>query len=153
MMSHDITALTGGNPKRTRRGRGTGSGLGKTCGRGHKGQRSRAGKNLPITSEGGQMPLFRRLPKRGFNNARFATRYAIVNVSQLESFSDQSQVDAKALLAAGLIKSEDDRIKILGDGMLSRSLTVRAHKFSKSALEKITNAGGQAEEIQPRQTG
>ncbi len=95
----------------------------------------------------------RRLPTRGFNNARFATRYAIVNVSQLESFSDQSQVDAKALLAAGLIKSEDDRIKILGDGMLSRSLTVRAHKFSKSALEKITNAGGQAEEIQPRQTG
>jgi len=152
MMSHEITALTGGKTKRTRRGRGTGSGLGKTSGRGHKGQRSRAGKNPPITSEGGQMPLFRRLPKRGFNNANFTIRYVIINVSQLEAFDSKTQVDAKVLKDAGLIDSENDRIKILGDGVLSRNLTVVAHKFSKSAMEKITSAGGQAQEISSRKT-
>ena len=152
MMSHEITALTGGKTKRIRRGRGTGSGLGKTSGRGHKGQRSRAGKNLPITSEGGQMPLFRRLPKRGFNNANFTIRYVIINVSQLEAFDNKTQVDAKVLKDAGLIDSENDRIKILGDGVLSRNLTVVAHKFSKSAMEKITSAGGQAQEISSRKT-
>ena len=152
MMSHEITALVGSKPKRTRRGRGTGSGLGKTSGRGHKGQRSRAGKNPPITSEGGQMPLFRRLPKRGFNNANFTTRYTVVNVSQLESLEGTTQVDVKVLKEAGLIKSESERIKILGDGTLSRSLTVLAHKFSRSAMDKITSAGGQAQEIPFKQT-
>ena len=152
MMSHEITALVGSNPKRTRRGRGTGSGLGKTSGRGHKGQRSRAGKNPPITSEGGQMPLFRRLPKRGFNNYNFTTRYTVVNVSQLESLEGTTQVDAKVLKEAGLIKSESERIKILGDGTLSRSLTVLAHKFSRSAMDKIKSAGGQAQEIPFKQT-
>jgi large subunit ribosomal protein L15 len=98
------------------------------------------------------MPLFRRLPKHGFNNANFTTRYTIVNVSQLEAFSDQTQVDATVLKEAGLIKSEKERIKILGNGELSRPLTVLAHKFSKSAMDKISKAGGQAQEIQSKQT-
>lgn len=152
MMNHEITALAGAHKKRTRRGRGTGSGLGKTAGKGHKGHKSRSGKLTPLLFEGGQMPLFRRLPKRGFNNAQFTTRYAVVNVSQLETFAEDSQVDAQALKEAGLIRSAGDRVKILGDGDLNRRLTVTAHKFSRSAMQKITSAGGTANEIEVKKS-
>ncbi|KPK77400.1 MAG: 50S ribosomal protein L15 [Phycisphaerae bacterium SM23_30] len=145
MMIHQITALAGRHKRRKRLGRGPGSGLGKTCGRGHKGQMSRAGSRPPFTKEGGQMPLFRRLPKRGFNNANFACRYSIVNVSQLAKFEEGSRVDPLLLLQAGLIRNADLRVKILGDGELNRRLTVVAHKFSRSAHQKITSAGGAAE--------
>jgi len=148
MMSHEITALVGRHKRRRRKGRGQGSGLGKTCGRGHKGQLSRSGKLPPITKEGGQMPLFRRLPKRGFNNANFARRFAIVNVSQLDGFSEGSRVDASFLHQAGLIRSANLPVKILGDGQLNRKLVVIAHKFSRSAEQKITSAGGSVEVIE-----
>ncbi len=147
MMSHEITSLVGSHKRRRRRGRGQGSGLGKTAGRGHKGQKSRAGKSMPLLSEGGQMPLFRRLPKRGFNNANFKTNYAIVNVSQLEKFDEGTRVDSQALSQAGLISSTEGLVKILGNGELSRKLTVVANKFSRSAMEKINNAGGTVEEL------
>ena len=147
MMNHELTALAGKHKRRCRRGRGVGSGLGKTAGRGHKGQRSRAGSLPPITREGGQMPLFRRLPKRGFNNAQFATHYSIVNVYQLERFAEGARVDAQVLSDVGIIHDPTDLVKILGDGELNRSLTVVAHKFSRSAQQKITSAGGAAEEI------
>ena len=148
MMSHEITALVGKHKARKRRGRGTGSGLGKTCGRGHKGQLSRAGSLPPITKEGGQMPLFRRIPKRGFNNANFARRYAIVNVSQLEMFPEGSRVDAQLLSQAGLIRNSGLPVKILGTGQLNRQLTVVAHKLSRSAEQKITSAGGVVELVE-----
>ncbi len=149
MMNHEITSLVGKHKSRKRVGRGRGSGLGKTCGKGHKGQKARAGGMPPITSEGGQMPLFRRLPKRGFNNANFATRYSIINVSQLEQFDEGTRVDAGLLSEAGLIRSDKGLVKILGDGELNRKLTVVAHKFSRSAEQKITSAGGTIELINP----
>ena len=147
MMIHEITQQVGKHKARRRVGRGRGSGLGKTSGRGHKGQRSRSGFGLPITAEGGQMPLFRRLPKRGFNNENFATRYLIVNVSQLESFDEGSRVDPAALHKAGVIRSSNVRLKVLGNGESNRSLTVAAHKFSASARQKITSAGGSVEDL------
>jgi large subunit ribosomal protein L15 len=152
MMSHEITSIVGSKKSRRRLGRGRGSGLGKTSGKGHKGQKSRAGKMPPITSEGGQMPLFRRLPKRGFNNANFTIRYSIVNVSQLELFKDGDRVDAQSLSDAGLISSPSDRVKILGTGDLARKLTVVAHKFSRTASEKISAAGGTAEEFKAKKS-
>ena len=145
MMSHEITALAGKHKSRTRRGRGRGSGLGKTAGRGSNGQNSRAGRKPPITSEGGQMPLFRRIPKRGFNNANFTTRYAIVNLVQLADFDEDARIDLQTLKNAGLIDSVKEKVKILGEGEINRRLTVIAHKFSRSALQKITSAGGTTE--------
>jgi large subunit ribosomal protein L15 len=145
MMSHEITALVGKSKARRRVGRGRGSGLGKTCGKGHKGQLSRSGKLPTIAREGGQMPLFRRLPKRGFNNVNFAHRYSIINVSQLDGFSEGSRIDAVVLSDAGLIRSGGLPLKILGDGQLNRKLTVVADKFSRSAEQKITSAGGEVE--------
>ncbi len=150
MMNHDITAEVGKHKSRRRKGRGAGSGLGKTCGRGHKGQRSRAGKMPPITSEGGQMPLFRRIPKRGFNNANFARRYVIINVSQLDRFDEGDSVDPQKLSVVGLIDSARDRVKILGNGELNRRLSVVAHKFSRSAEQKITSAGGTVELVEKK---
>jgi len=147
MMNHQITAQVGKHKARRRRGRGAGSGLGGTSGRGNKGHLARAGKNPPDIKEGGQMPLFRRLPKRGFNNAVFTQRYSIVNVAQLDHFEEGTRVDAQVLSAAGLIRSADEPVKILGDGELNRRLTVVAHKFSRSAKQKITSAGGAAEEL------
>lgn len=147
MMGHELTANVGKRKSSRRKGRGPGSGLGKTSGRGHKGQKARSGKLPPSTKEGGQMPLFRRLPKRGFNNVQFATRYSIVNVSQLDRFPEGARVDAQILTDAGIIHYATDRIKILGDGELNRSLTVVAHKFSRSAKQKITSAGGAVQEI------
>ena len=126
-----------------RRGRGHGSGNGKTAGKGHKGQLARSGHKKP-GFEGGQMPLYRRIPKRGFNNI-FAKEYAIVNVSDLNKFTEGTVVDAELLKAAGLIKKACDGVKVLGDGELTTKLTVKAAKFTKSAVEKIEKAGGKAE--------
>lgn len=150
MMNHEITSLVGKHKARRRVGRGRGSGLGKTCGRGHKGQSSRPGSMPPITSEGGQMPLFRRLPKRGFNNANFTRRYLIVNVSQLVCFDEGSRIDAQVLSQAGLIRSTQMPLKILGNGELNRRLTVVAEKFSRSAEQKITSAGGEVERLKTK---
>jgi large subunit ribosomal protein L15 len=129
--------------KRKRIGRGTGSGHGKTCGRGHKGQRSRAGWSRHPTFEGGQMPLVRRIPKRGFHN-RWALAVAVVNVGDLEErFQADDDVNPDTLKAKNLAKGRFDLLKILGDGQLTKKLKVSAHRFSKSAREKIEQAGGQ----------
>ncbi len=124
-------------------GRGIGSGLGKTCGRGHKGWGQRSGARRRPGYEGGQMPIYRRVPKRGFTNARFRTDYTIINVEQLEAFESGAVVDLAAVLAKGLTNPEAPLLKVLGDGALTKALTVRAQKFSKSASEKIQAAGGQ----------
>lgn len=130
--------------KRKRLGRGTGSGHGKTCGRGHKGQRSRAGYSRRATFEGGQMPLVRRIPKRGFNN-RWAQTVAIVNLRDLEDrFDDGDEVTPDSLKANNLAKGRYQVLKVLADGELTKKLTVSAHKFSRQALEKIEKAGGRA---------
>jgi len=132
------------NKKRKRVGRGPGSGHGKTCGRGHKGQRSRAGYSVKATFEGGQMPLARRIPKRGFHN-RFAPAVAIVNVGELQQrFEDGAEVNPETLKANNLAKGRYDYLKVLGTGELTKKLKVLAHRFSRCALEKIQNAGGEA---------
>lgn len=147
MLNHEITSIVGGHRRRRRVGRGTGSGRGKTCGRGHKGAGSRAGSKAVSLSEGGQMPLFRRLPKRGFNNRKFAVRCEIVNIYQLERFEDGATIGMEQLSEAGLIDSVKSRVKILGKGDLTKKLEVTAHKFSKSAEQKITASGGMAKVV------
>jgi large subunit ribosomal protein L15 len=144
MLSHEITSITGGHKKRKRIARGVGSGHGKTSGRGHKGSLSRAGAGGKLGYEGGSMPLFRRLPKRGFSNYDFAYRYEIINVSQLDKFDNGAVIDIKALFNAGLINSIRSKIKVLGDGELTKKLQVSAHKYSKAAHEKILSCGGEA---------
>jgi large subunit ribosomal protein L15 len=144
MLGHEITSVVGGKKSRRRVGRGIGSGHGKTSGRGHKGQGSRSGGPNMSLREGGQMPLFRRLPKRGFNNVNFARRYEIVNVAQLERFEDGTVIGLEQLSQAGLIGNIRQRVKILGDGELTKKLQVNAHKFSKSAEQKIVAIGGTA---------
>ena len=138
-----------GSPRRSRKrvGRGTGSGTGKTCGRGHKGQKSRAGYARRAFFEGGQMPLFRRIPKRGFNNKNFRKVYTIVNVAALRAFSPNEEVTADALRGKGLVGAIRDGIKVLGEGDLDRPLTVRVNKASESARRKIEKAGGTVEII------
>jgi large subunit ribosomal protein L15 len=136
----------GANRKSKRVGRGIGSGHGKTATRGYKGQMSRSGTRVRPGFEGGQMPLYRRLPKRGFHNI-FRTEYAVVNLDSLAVFEAGSEVDPAALKARGIVKNAKDGIKVLGEGDLKHPLTVRAHKFSKSAAEKIQKAGGVAEVI------
>ena len=125
-------------------GRGNGSGNGKTAGKGHKGQKARSGGGVRIGFEGGQMPIMRRIPKRGFNNI-FATKYAIINVSDLNRFNDGDVVGVTELIAAGLVKKEYDGVKVLGNGDITVKVTVKAAKFSKSAVEKIEKAGGKTE--------
>ena len=142
-----MKAAPGARRERKRLGRGIGSGLGKTAGRGQKGQLARSGGKPGPYFEGGQMPLQRRLPKRGFNNARFAKVYSIVNVSDLARFEAGSVVTPEVLLESGLIRQIRDGVKILGDGELTTALTVQAHAFSKAAAEKIEAAGGKAEVI------
>ena len=144
MKIHELTPALDSNKAVKRVGRGHGSGNGKTAGRGHKGQKARSGGGTRIGFEGGQMPLARRIPKRGFNNI-FATKYAIVNVSDLNKFENGTVVDAELLKAAGLIKKELDGVKVLGNGELTAQLTVKAAKFSQSAVEKIEKAGGKTE--------
>lgn len=147
MKLHELQPAAGSKKARTRVGRGLGSGLGKTSGRGQKGQNSRSGGGVRSGFEGGQMPLYRRLPKRGFNNV-FARQYAEVNVEQLNRFEDDATVDPVALIEAGILKNVRDGIRILGNGTLeTKNLTVIANGFTKSAEEKITAAGGKVEVI------
>ena len=147
MKLHELQPAAGSKKARTRVGRGLGSGLGKTSGRGQKGQNSRSGGGVRSGFEGGQMPLYRRLPKRGFNNV-FAKQYAEVNVEQLNRFEDGVTVDPVALIEAGILKNVRDGIRILGNGTLeTKNLTVIANGFTKSAEEKITAAGGKVEVI------
>jgi len=129
-------------------GRGRGSGTGKSSGRGTKGSLSRAGAMRYSLYEGGQTPMFRHLPKRGFNNKNFATRFEIINVSQLERFEDGTQVGVEQLLGAGLIPGAASKVKILGDGELTKKLQVAAHRFSKAAEQKIVGCGGTATKIE-----
>ncbi len=147
MKLHDLSPAKGSRHKKKRVGRGPGSGLGKTAGRGHKGQRSRSGYSQRIGFEGGQMPLIRRVPKRGFTNI-FRTEYSVVNLARLEEISLEkgSDVTPELLVEKGIARSGMP-IKILGDGELSKPLNVTAHKFSKSAREKIEAAGGKCEVV------
>ena len=147
MKLHTIHPAEGATTVRKRVGRGIGSGLGKTSGKGHKGQNARSGGGVRPGFEGGQLPLFRRLPKRGFNNYEFRTEYAVVNVGDLNDFKDGSVIELKNLKESGLVKKEKDGIKILGSGELTKKLTVKANKFSSTAKEKIENAGGKIEVI------
>ncbi len=146
MKLHELSPAPGSVKKAYRVGRGAGSGNGKTAGKGHKGQNARSGGGVRPGFEGGQMPLQRRVPKRGFNNI-FATVYATVNVSDLERFEDGTVVDVNVLKEAGLVKKVNDGVKVLGNGELTKKLTVNAAAFSASAKEKIEKAGGKAEVI------
>ena len=144
MNLHELSPAPGSVKSAFRKGRGHGSGNGKTAGKGHKGQNARSGGGVRPGFEGGQMPMTRRIPKRGFNNI-FATKYSVVNVSDLDQFVDGTVVDADLLKASGLIKKTNDGVKILGNGELTKNLTVKAAAFSASAKEKIEKAGGKAE--------
>ncbi len=144
MKLYELSPAPDSNRDVKRVGRGHGSGNGKTAGKGHKGQNARSGGGVRPGFEGGQMPMTRRIPKRGFNNI-FAERYAIVNVSDLEIFKEGTEIDADLLRASGLIRKTDNGVKILGNGELTKPLTVKAAAFSASAKEKIEKAGGKAE--------
>lgn len=146
MKLHDLSPALGSTKDSKRIGRGHGSGNGKTAGKGHKGQKARAGHGMRPGFEGGQMPLQRRVPKRGFNNI-FAKEVTAVNVSALEVFEDGATVDAAALKGKGIIKTADNAVKVLGNGKLTKKLTVKLNAFSASAAEKINSAGGKAEVI------
>lgn len=146
MKLHELSPAPGSVREVKRIGRGHGSGQGKTAGKGHKGQKARAGRGMRPGFEGGQMPLQRRVPKRGFNNI-FATRYAIVNLAALNKFENGAVVDTEALKAAGLVKNSYDGVKILGNGALEKNLTVKAAAFSESAKSKIEAAGGKVEVV------
>lgn len=146
MKMHELAPALGSTKEAKRIGRGHGSGNGKTAGKGHKGQKARAGHGMRAGFEGGQMPLQRRVPKRGFNNI-FAEEWAAINVSALEVFEDGTVVDAAALTAKGIIKKANLPIKVLGNGKLTKKLEVKLNAYSASAAEKITAAGGKAEVI------
>ncbi len=146
MKLQELSPAPGSVREVKRIGRGAGSGQGKTAGKGHKGQKARAGRGMQPGFEGGQMPLQRRIPKRGFNNI-FATKYAIVNLAALNVFEDGATVDADALKAAGIIKKAYDGVKVLGNGAVTKKLTVKAAAYSESAKAKIEAAGGKAEVI------
>ena len=146
MNLHELSPAAGSNTKAYRKGRGAGSGNGKTAGRGHKGQWARSGGGVRVGFEGGQMPLARRLPKRGFHNI-FAKPLEAINVSVLDKFEDGAVVDAKALLEKGILSKCEYGVKILGNGSITKKLTVQASAFSASAKEKIEAAGGKVEEV------
>lgn len=146
MKLHELSPKEGSVKARFRKGRGTGSGNGKTAGKGHKGQNARSGGGVKPGFEGGQLPLYRKLPKRGFYN-KFGKTYAIVNVSALNKFENDTVVDMAALVNAGLVKSICDGIKVLGNGEITKKLTVKAKIFSETAKEKIEAAGGKTEVI------
>src|SRR5512146_1656714 len=150
MRLHDLKPRPGAKHRRKRLGQGESSGHGKTSGRGGKGQTARSGSSIRIGFEGGQMPLIRRIPKRGFNNARHGTRYVPVNLEDLNCFEDGARVDIARLQSAGLANGRATGIKILGDGELTRKLTVSAHAFSASAKAKIEAKGGTCEIIAPK---
>ena len=146
MNLHELSPAPGSTQVGKRKGRGPGTGNGKTAGRGHKGQKARSGGGVRIGFEGGQMPLARRLPKRGFNNI-FAKEIVSINVGTLNKFEDGASVDAAALIEAGILKKDCDGVKILSNGTLTKKLTVKATAFSAAAKEKIEAAGGKAEVI------
>lgn len=146
MKLHELSPAIGSVKESKRIGRGHGSGNGKTAGKGHKGQKARAGHGMRIGFEGGQMPLQRRVPKRGFNNI-FAEEWISINVAALDVFEDGATVDATALAEKGIIKNSDKPVKVLGNGKLSKKLTVNLNAYSASAAEKINAAGGKAEVI------
>jgi large subunit ribosomal protein L15 len=146
-MLHDINSVTPRNKKRKRKGRGEGSGHGKTSGRGTKGAKARVGTYIKRGHEGGQTPIFRRLPKRGFSNHDFARRFHIVNLEDLNAFAENTVVDLETLHEAGLVPDDAQPVKILGDGKLSKKLTVVAGWYSKSAHAKILAAGGTAQNV------
>ncbi|MCU0783613.1 MAG: 50S ribosomal protein L15 [Verrucomicrobia bacterium] len=147
MRLHDLKPQPGAKHRRKRLGQGESSGHGKTSGRGGKGQTARSGSSIRIGFEGGQMPLVRRIPKRGFNNARFATNHIPVNVEVLNCFEDGARVDEQKLRAEGLVNGKGDGVKILGDGELTKKLTVSASAFSASAKAKIEAKGGSCEVV------
>jgi large subunit ribosomal protein L15 len=147
MRLHDLKPRPGAKHRRKRLGQGESSGHGKTSGRGGKGQTARSGSSIRIGFEGGQMPLIRRIPKRGFNNARHTTRYLPINIEALNRFDEGAKVDEQALRSAGLANGRAGGVKILGDGDLSKKLTVSAHAFSASAKAKIEAKGGTCEII------
>ncbi len=147
MKLHELEKNIGATHAKKRVGRGSGSGLGKTSGRGQKGQKARSGGSINPVFEGGQLPLYRRLPKRGFTNGKFRTRYAVINLSDLNVFEDGTVVTPALLKETGLIKNQLDGIKVLSNGKLERKLTIQAHKFSTTALEKIEESGSKAEVI------
>ena len=147
MKLHELSPAEGSTQERFRKGRGAGSGNGKTAGKGHKGQNARSGGGVRPGFEGGQLPLYRKLPKRGFNNYRFGTKYATVNVQALNKFEDGEVVDSAALLAKGLVSNIFDGVKILGEGEITKKLTVKAKVFSANAKEKIEAVGGKTEVV------
>lgn len=147
MKLHELKSAEGATHRKKIVGRGPGSGHGKTAGRGEKGQKARSGVSIHPWFEGGQTPLFKRLPRRGFNNKRFATIYSIVNVSDLNRFNDGDVITPELLKESGLVKKELDGIKILGGGELERKLTVKANLFTNTAIEKIEKMGGTTEVI------
>ena len=147
MKLHELSPAEGSVKDGFRKGRGAGSGNGKTAGKGHKGQNARSGGGVRPGFEGGQLPLYRKLPKRGFNNFRFAKKYAVVNVELLNKFADGDVVDFAALLNAGIIKNVFDGVKVLGEGEITKKLTVKAAVFSASAKEKIEAVGGKTEVV------
>ena len=147
MKLHELSPAEGSVKASFRKGRGAGSGNGKTAGKGHKGQNARSGGGVRPGFEGGQLPLYRKLPKRGFNNFRFGKKYAVVNIGLLNKFNDGDVVDSAALLNAGMIDSVMDGVKILAEGDLTKKLTVKAKVFSASAKEKIEAVGGKTEVV------
>ncbi len=148
----NIPTIEGATHPTKRLGRGEGSGHGKTCGKGHKGQKARSGGGIPVGFEGGQMPLYRKLPRRGFNNFKFRTSYQLVNVGQLEKLQGD-QVSRELLIAAGLIRDNRQGVKLLGDGEVSKAFSVRLDKVSDAARRKIEAAGGQIIESEVVQAG
>ena len=147
MKLHTLAPNEGATKERKRLGRGVGSGTGKTSGKGHEGQNARSGGGVRPGFEGGQLPLFRRLPKRGFSNAPFKVRYATINLSDLNRFEDGALVTPEILKEIGLVKNQLDGIKVLGNGTLEKKVNVKAHKFSSVAKEQIEKMGGKAEVI------
>ena len=146
MKLHELSPAEGSTKESYRKGRGAGSGNGKTAGKGHKGQNARSGGGVRPGFEGGQLPLYRKLPKRGFHN-KFGKQYTIINVQSLNKFNDGDVVDCEALLAAGVISAVNDGVKVLGEGEISKKLTVKAAVFSGSAKEKIEAVGGKTEVV------
>ena|SRR5690554_313905 len=146
MKLHELKPAEGSRKARNRVGRGIGTGNGKTAGRGHKGQNSRSGGGVRPGFEGGQMPIFRRLPKRGFTNPT-RKEFAIINLDTLNRFEDGTEVTPELLIETGVVSNEKDGIKVLGNGSIERKLTIKAHKFSKTAKEAIEAAGGTTEVI------
>ena len=147
MKLHELKKNPGATHSKKIVGRGPGSGLGKTSGKGHKGQNARSGGGVRPVFEGGQLPLYRRLPKRGFSNAKFKTEYAVINVGDLNKFDEGTVITPELLKETGIIKKQLSGIKVLGHGELEKKITIQAHRFSSTALEKIERSGSKAEVI------